>query len=208
MSRINPRASWLRRRLERLGRDNRGSYLIEFAMISLPLMALLMGGIELGYLAYAKSSVEGALREVSRLSSTGSATEAELDTLLNSRIARIGNASAVIEKRSYSDFSDVAQPEPLVSDVAPLGGAPSSGDCFVDVNGNSAWDDDMGSDGLGGSEDILFYGVTVTYPMLFKLLSDIINHGDSNMSIEANAVIKNEPFGQADTPDPATVCIA
>ena len=40
--------------LRRLRQDERGSYIIEFALLSLPMMTLLMGGIELGYLAYAK----------------------------------------------------------------------------------------------------------------------------------------------------------
>jgi hypothetical protein len=169
---------------------------------------LLMGGMELGYLAYTKSKVEGALREVSRLAATGSATEEELDLLLNTRIDKIARASATIEKRSYSSFTDVAQPEPLVSDVVPLGGTPGSGDCYLDVNDNDMWDDDMGTDGLGGSEDIIYYGVSVTYPVLFGLTSSIINGGRDHMRIEANAVIKNEPFGNADTPTPDTKCIA
>lgn len=195
-------------RLRRLARDTRGSYLIEFAMLSLPLTTFLMGGIELGYMAYAKSRVEGALREVSRLASTGSATQDELDTLLNSRISEISHATAEIERRSYSSFQDVAQPEPLVSDVEPLGGTPSVGDCFLDINGNGNWDADRGADGLGNSEEILYYGVTVTYPMLFTLTSPVLNGGLDNISISANAVIKNEPFGNTLVSDPSTECIA
>jgi Flp pilus assembly protein TadG len=195
------------RPLRRLFGDTRGTYLLEFAMISLPMATLLMGGIELGYHAYAKAKVEGALREVSRLAATGSATPEELDLLLNQRIDKISNATAEIETRSYSTFAEVDQPEPLTSDVAPLGGAPDVGDCFLDVKANETWDDNVGEDGLGGSEDILYYGVTVTYPMLFGLTSTIINGGHSDMTIEANAVIKNEPFGEADIPDPQEVCI-
>lgn len=193
--------------IRRVAHDTKGSYLVEFAMISLPLITILMGGIELGYLAFAKSNVEGALREVSRLASTGTATEAELDALIELKIGQIANSSSVIEKRSYSEFSDVAQPEPLVSDVEPFGGTPSVGDCYLDINDNDQWDSDQGSDGLGTSEEILFYGVTVTYPMLFGLTSTLINGGNPNFTIEANAVIKNEPFGNVDTTDPVTRCI-
>src|SRR5690606_22913955 len=73
------RAAMKRPLLSSLRRDERGSYVIEFALLCLPMMTLLMGGIELGYLAYSKSNVEGALREVTRLASTGSVTEEELD---------------------------------------------------------------------------------------------------------------------------------
>jgi hypothetical protein len=196
------------KRLRRIFRDTRGTYLIEFAMISLPLSTILMGGMELGYLSYSKSHVEGALREVSRLAATGTATEEELDALLNTKIDDIAGATAVIEKKSYASFRDVDQPEPLVSDVAPLGGEPGSGDCYLDVNANGSWDSDMGSGGLGGSEDIIYYGVTVTYPVLFSLSAPILNGGHDSMTIEANAVIKNEPFGEASEPEAARECIA
>ena len=193
--------------LRTLRHDERGSYIIEFALLSLPMMTLLMGGIELGYLAYAKSNVEGALREVSRLASTGSTTAEELDDLLESRVGQIKGASVEIERKSYSAFGAVGQPEPMVSDVEPFGGEPGPGDCYLDINGNKEWDADRGAEGLGGSEDILYYGVTVTYPMIFKLPSTVINGGHDSMTIEANAVIKNEPFSNLEKPAPQKECI-
>lgn len=198
---------YIRNPLRRLRCDERGSYIIEFAVLSLPMMTLLMGGIELGYLAYAKSNVEGALREVSRLATTGSTTRDELDAMLNARIGAIHGASADIEVKSYTDFGALGQPEPLVSDVEPFGGTPSSGDCFTDINGNGTWDADRGASGLGNAGDILYYGVTVSYPMIFKLTSTVINGGESNFTIEANAVIKNEPYSNIAVPDPEEECI-
>lgn len=197
----------LRNPLSRLHRDERGSYIIEFALLSLPMMTLLMGGIELGYLAYAKSNVEGALREVSRLAATGGSTAEELDAILDAKIGQIKGAHAEIDRRSYSSFGAVGQPEPLTSDVEPLGGEPGPGDCYLDINGNEQWDADRGSDDLGNAEDILYYGVTVTYPMIFKLTSSVINGGNNDMTIEANAVIKNEPFSNIEVPDPEEECI-
>jgi hypothetical protein len=193
--------------LARLARDTRGSYIIEFAVLALPMMTLLMGGIELGYLAYAKANVEGALREVSRLASTGSVTAEELDTILYSRIGNINGATAEIDRKSYSAFGAVGQPEPLVSDVEPFGGEPGPGDCYLDINGNKQWDADRGEEGLGGSEDILYYGVTVRYPMIFKLTSSVLNEGENEMTITTNAVIKNEPFSNIANPAPEKECI-
>ncbi len=193
--------------LLRLKRDERGSYIIEFAVLSLPMMTLLMGGMELGYEAYAKANIEGALREVARLASTGSATPEELDTVLHDRIRLMKGATIEVERKSYSSFGAVGQPEPLVSDVEPFGGEPGPGDCYLDINGNDQWDADRGSDGLGGSEDIVYYGVTVSYPMIFKLTSAVLNGGASNMKISTNAVIKNEPFGNATVPTPEKKCI-
>jgi len=193
--------------LRRLRRDERGSYIIEFALLSLPMMTLLMGGIELGYLAYAKSNVEGSLREVSRLASTGTATVEDLDDLLDARIAQIHGASAEVERRSYSSFGAVGQPEPLVNDIDSDGAVSAVGDCFTDINGNGQWDADRGTEGLGSSEDVLYYGVTVTYPMIFKLTSTVINGGHDNMTIKANAVIKNEPYSNIAKPLPEKICI-
>jgi len=199
--------STLRARFRRLARNTRGTYLVEFAIISLPLMTLLAGGVELGYMAYAKSNVEGALREVSRLAATGEATSDELDALLNRKIGAINKATVEIDRRSYASFEDVAQPEPRTNaDLDPIGGDPDVGECWTDMNPNGTWDEDRGAADLGGSEDILYYGVTVTYPLIFGLTASVLNGGDANMVINANAVIKNEPFGEVDDTDPEEVC--
>ena len=41
----------MRRRpiIRRLGRDQRGATIVEFAVIAMPMCVLLMGGLELGY---------------------------------------------------------------------------------------------------------------------------------------------------------------
>jgi len=75
------------------------------------------------------------------------------------------------------------------------------------INGNGAWDADRGSSGVGGSEDILYYGVEVEYPMIFKLTSTVLNNGQPNIKISANAVIKNEPFSNVAKPVPEKICI-
>jgi len=196
----------VRNPFRRLPKDERGSYIIEFALLSLPMMTLLMGGIELGYLAYAKSNVEGALREVSRLAATGGVTAEELDAMLDKKIGQIKGAHAEVERKSYTEFGAVGQPEPATTPI-PEGDSPGPGDCFLDINGNGNWDSDMGADSLGNAGDILYYGVTVTYPMIFKLTSTVINGGHDNMTIEANAVIKNEPFSNIAIPPPDEVCI-
>jgi hypothetical protein len=198
----------LKRLFRRLARNEHGTYAMEFAIISLPLFTLLMSSVELGYMAYSRSKVEGALREVARLAATGSYTAEELDEKFLASIDSIIDVEANITRKSYQDFEDVGDPEPLTSDVAPLGGTPSTGDCYLDINGNNAWDDDMGSDGLGESGDVLYYGVSVRYPLLFKLSAHVVNGGVTTEQIVANAVIKNEPFGNEEVEDPETKCIA
>lgn len=188
-------------------RDERGSYLVEFSLLALPMTMLIAGGVELGFLGYSEAKIQGALREVARAGATGSKTAEELDAMLNDRIGTIKGASVEIERKSYESFGAVGQPEPLVSDVEPLGGEPTDGDCYLDINGNDQWDADRGMSGLGAPGDILYYGITVTYPMFFSLTSNLLNKGNPNITITSNAVIKNEPFGDAVTSTPETKCI-
>ena len=52
--------------IRRLRRDQRGATIIEFAIISGPMLLLLMGGLELGYDSYVRSTMQGALNDAAR----------------------------------------------------------------------------------------------------------------------------------------------
>ena len=193
----------------RLRGDRRGSAIVEFAMLFTPMMALLLGGIEAGNIAYSKSVIEGSLRVAARMATTGKFSAADIDTYVRGRMAVIGIAgdAVTISRRAYSSFESVAKPEPLTSDVAPVGGTPSRGDCYIDLNGDRQWSADAGVSGDGQSEDILYYGVTVHYPLLFAFMAEQMGGADGHLTLEANTVVKNEPFGEGR--DPAVErCIA
>jgi TadE-like protein len=179
--------------LRRLRRDERGVYIVEFAAITVPLSILLMGSVELGYMAYARSLTEGTLREVSRLATTGSRTEEWLDEYVNTTLGRIPNATIVIEKKSYRDFDDVDEPEPITKDVDGDNYV-DDGDCWTDLNENGTHDADSGKTGLGGSEDIIYYGVTVTYPPIIPATANLVNGGSDTWTIASNTVLRNEPY--------------
>ncbi len=183
---------------------------VEFALLSIPLLSLLMGSIEVGYIYYTKSLLEGSVSTAARMATTGGYTGAEIDKYVTDNLASLGFAQSdvLIEKKSYTDYGDVGQAEPLVSDVAPLGGAPGSGDCYLDINDNGNWDEDRGSGGLGGAEDVVKYDVTVTYTFLFPFVGTLFNKPDASMRLNANTVIKNEPFGSKVVTTPAERCIA
>lgn len=202
-----------------LRRDDRGTYIVEFAMISLPMFTLLLGAVEIGYYSYAKARTEGLLREVSRLASTGAfttdtttndsdddseggkedadsgPTALELITeYIETGVQDIPGAEFDVDVRSYKSFRDIKQPEPLVSDVEPIGGTPGVGDCYIDVNDNDQWDEDIGVAGVGGAEDIVYFGLQVSYAPLFTLSKTFAGE---EMAIDINAAIKNEPFANA-----------
>lgn len=181
------------RLLQRLKRNERGSYIVEFAAVSLPLSILLMGSLELGYMAYARSRTEGTLREVARLATTGSRTEDFLDEYVNDRLTQIADGTVTIEKKSYREFDDFGEPEPITKDVNGDNFV-DVGDCWTDLNENGVHDTDSGKEGLGGSEDILYYGVKLEYSPLFPAVSDWFLGGKDKIEIDANTVLRNEPY--------------
>ncbi len=210
--------------------DERGSYIIEFTVLVLPMMTFLLGAIEVGYYSYATAKTEGIIREVSRLSATGffltneatddsdddeaggedddatPPTSLELITeYVREQVKGIPGANFDVDVKSYQDFQDIENPEPITHDAVPLGGAPGVDDCFIDVDGNGEWTENIaGTDGVGGSEDIVYFGLAVSYEPLFSLSKTFA--GDK-MVIDLNAAIKNEPFGSAASYAREEVCI-
>ena len=50
----------------RLKRDEKGATIVEFAFIVGPMFLLLIGGLELGYNSYVRSTMQGALNDAAR----------------------------------------------------------------------------------------------------------------------------------------------
>lgn len=176
----------------RLARDERGNTLVEFAFV-LPVLAVtLMGFFDLGYRSYVFSIVEGALHEASRMATVGNKTGAEIDAFVASRLSEFSrDATIAVAKKSYAEFSDVKLPEKITGDTAPTGQY-NPGDCYEDANNNGKYDTDRGAAGLGGSEDVIHYEVTMTYPRLFPMAGLL---GWSNTeTIKAATVLRNQPY--------------
>lgn len=192
-------AAVMRHGPRRLWRCRCGNATVEFALILLPMLLVICGGIELSMLSYTRTQLEGAVTQATRMATTGHYTDKDINAFIKARMVqlRIGEDDVQVKRLSYRSFSDIGKPEPLVSDVEPLGGAPSKGDCYQDVNGNGVWDADMGSDTLGLSEDIIRYTVTARYTMLFSFLAPAFMAKDNKIDLNANAVMKSEPWGDS-----------
>ena len=192
---------------KRIRGDQQGAAIVEFAVVLLPLLLFLMGGLDLGYQAYLQSVVQGALNDVSRTGSleapsfecTGDRVEDKIRCAIETRsnvVAR--NATYRINLRSFYDFSGIGRSEKLVDDHN-LNGRYDPGDCFIDLNENLVFDESAGRDDkIGGADDVVFYEVNLSMPRLFPIhqLIDV----SPNYEIVATSAIRSQPSAVQKSP--------
>lgn len=192
-----------RRTLRTLGQDKRGATLVEFAIITMPMIVMMMAMFDLGFREYISIQLAGALDQSARqVTIDTKTTVSSIKTAVTAQVRIIlPGATVNVVPSSYNSFSTVGKPEPITTDTAPTG-TYNAGDCFQDLNGNGVWDADSGLGGTGGSDDIVYYTATVTYPEILpmrKLLG-----WSSTETVTGTTMMKNQPY--ASQPDPAIIC--
>ena len=206
----------MRRRpdIRRLGRDQRGATIVEFAVIAMPMCVLLMGGLELGYNSYVRSTLQGALHDAARvaavenpiLASEGDTVEEQVANMIKDTVAHVApNAVVDVDQKSYFEFSSIGDPEKLMTDNNDNGKFDSGdGDCFEDANGNGTFDEDQGkSNSHGGASDVVLYTATVEAPRILPLDAFIPSVG-KKVSYKLRAAVRNQPYANQATP--AVIC--
>ena len=183
--------------LARLLRDSRGATVVEFALIAPALLMVLLGLMDMSYNIYTATLLEGAVHKAARDSTIEGADGRAID--IDSRVRGIvddlaPNATIKFERRAYSDFTDVSRPEDFTDSNGD--GICADGEPFEDVNGNGSWDEDRGTDGMGGARDAVLYTVTVTYPRAFPVMG-LLGLGETASS-RSSTVLRNQPFGEQD----------
>jgi Flp pilus assembly protein TadG len=175
-----------------LRREDSGVTILEFAMVAPVMLLLLLGFFDLGYRAYASSVLQGALHDAARMATVGGYTMPQIDTRVKTRLSNFATRSVTTtEAASYYQFSGVSQPELIVGDTTPLN-TYNAGDCFEDQNGNNAYDTDRGRGGTGGSDDIVRYRVTITFPRVFPL--GILLGWSNSQTLTSETVLRNQPY--------------
>jgi Flp pilus assembly pilin Flp len=196
--------------LGKLRREERGATLVEFTLLLVPMLIFLMGSLDLGYMMYVRSVLQGALNDVGRVASVetpnfttaGATLEQKMDAAIKARMKPIiGNATYTIRKSSYYQFSRIGKPEKLVTDV-DTDGRYDPGDCWQDDNRNGVYNTDSGKGGIGGADDIVVYHVTLTAPRLLPMAG--LLKMPTNYEINVKTTIRNQPY--ADQPEPPVVC--
>jgi len=194
--------------LTRLRRDGRGVTSLEFALVALPLCIMIMGGFDLGHQAYIRSVLQGALTDAARRASvqnpqfnaSGNTTEDQVKaTILQQLQAITPNATITVSESNFYDFSNIGNPEKLMTDVNGNGKYDAAdGDCFSDLNENGKYDSDSSRNGIGGANDVVFYKANIVMPRLLPVAQLLGFSPDYRMTVET--AIRNQPYGTQKTP--------
>ena len=201
------------RTLDRLRRDEDGAAIVEFAFIALPLIMILLAGVDFGHRTYVSSVMQGSLTDAARRASVEDPTfSSEGDTLeervANAVEAQVGNIvtsgySLEVTQSNFYDFTGIGNPEKIVRDNDGDGQYDEEdGDCFSDLNENGEFDTDTGREGRGGANDVVFYEATLEMDALVPLAN--LLGGDSRYTMVAETAVRNQPWGTQSTPP--TIC--
>jgi TadE-like protein len=171
--------------------DSSGAVIIEFAIVAPVFMLLIIGCLDLGQMAYAKSVLEGAVQKAARDSSLETASTLQADNMVKNMIGPVLPGSTITTTRtSYYDFVDVGRPERW--NDANNNGTCDHNESFVDENSNGDWDEDIGVSGNGGASDVIVYTVNAKYNPVFRIPFMPATWAERTLS--ATAVRKNQPF--------------
>jgi hypothetical protein len=187
---------------KRLGADNRGIAMVEFAILAPVLIMTIMGLMDIAYGAYVQAALEGAIQKAGRDSGIEAADTATLDEKLKARVRVIvPNALFTITRKSYSSFGNVS---PERFDDANNNNKYDAGECFYDVNGNRTWDADPGATGQGGASDVTLYQVTISYNRLFPIAKML--GWSQTETTTAKTLLKNQPYQSQAVPTVTKIC--
>lgn len=174
-------------------RDQRGAYMIEFALIMPTFLLLVMGTFDLGFQMYAKASLAGAVESAARSNTleSNASDQTTIDQVVRTRLATTARyATLSFARENYNSFSDLNNPEAFNDTNG--NGARDSFECFSDANGNGSYDTSRGASGQGGASDVTLYRVNMTFNRIFPLWK-MLGEPQSK-TITVTTVLRNQPY--------------
>lgn len=183
-------------------RAQRGSAIVEFAIVTPVLLLFILGGVEISHTLYVQSVLTGQLQKAARDMSLEDASATVRQTAITQTVTDqvhmiIPGAIVTIVPKSYHDYANAANPAEEYSD-ADHDGLCDHGETFIDSNRNGHWDADGGVAGRGGAKDVVLLVATATYDRL--PLGQFVT-GNPRMHLTASTLIRNQPSDvQADPP--------
>ena len=187
----------LREKLVQLLGDRTAATAVEFAVLAPVLFLAVIGIIELAVLLTVQVMLEGSVREASRFGITGytpagTTRDAQIRaTIAQYSVGMVNMSNVVIVTRVFQSFGQVVRPEPCYKWLASGTCDTSSPQNYSDANGNGHWDDGNGTNGSGGSGDIVMYTVHYRHQMMTGLMRRIMGI-NGWVALEASVLVRNE----------------
>jgi Flp pilus assembly protein TadG len=179
--------------LRRLRRHQRGTAILEFALIAPVFILLLMGLFDYTWQMYAKQVLQGAVSNAARASTLESAASNQtvIDAAVRAQVQNVfPGAPVTFTRKSYESFNDVGKPEPFTD--ANNNNRYDSGECFEDRNGNNNWDADQGANGNGGAEDVVLYTAKMKFERILPVWRMLGQPPETYLY--ATTVLRNQPY--------------
>jgi Flp pilus assembly protein TadG len=189
-----------RKRARRILHDERGSHIVEFAVVAPVLLTMMMALFDITYRQYAIVMLQGALQKAARdgalESGGGVGADTALDAAVRDNFKRINsnlpNSAFTFTRRNFMNFTNAGEMEPS---TGPSGRcAPPAGMTtytYVDTNNSSSWDDGALS-GSGGASDVISYTVRVEFPNMFPV-TGLLGWSDRTV-MSATTLLRNQPY--------------
>lgn len=195
--------------LRRLRRDANGIAVTEFGLVAPIFCLLLMGIFDQGYALYIQSALQGAVQEGARQASLENTLWSDIEANVNRKVRNVVPSSDpdtvisfTLDPAYYQNYNDIALPEDFTDTNA--NGSYDPTECFVDRNGNSTWDQDVGVAGRGGAQDVVSIQASITFRRVFPFWS-MIGQPDST-TLTATTFLRNQPFSAQATRVGVRIC--
>ena len=180
-----------------IGADEAGSPAVEFGLVAPLLLLVMIGIIEFGMIMFVTVLMEGGLREAARYGITGQTPEGGdrmariLAIVADRTLGLVDLSKATITLTAYPTFDDVGKGEAFTDGNG--NGKYDAGETYKDCNGNGKHDADRGKADAGNAGDVVVYQFDYDWPLLTSMMMPLIGE-DGKFHIQANAVVRNEPW--------------
>jgi Flp pilus assembly protein TadG len=167
----------------RFRRAERGATAVEFALISLPLIALIMGTLELALVLIVVTTLESATESASRMIRTGefqtsaANTRTDFKGLVCQRMSWLSaqcSSNLTVTVQVFNDFGTLASAPPMTG-----ANYVQNGGCFA----------------TGQPADIVLVRAYFTWPLFAPLLNVAMdNMGNGKRLLSSATAFRNEPY--------------
>ena len=212
----------VKKRLKSLIRNNSGATVIEFAMVTVPMMGMILSSLDLAHGYYVNSLIQGAVdkggRDSSLQNKAGYASQADYDAAIDAIVKAAvlpavpfatgtcapasGQTAAVTSncmsfaRKSFYTFANISRSEQFTD--TNHNGVRNTGECYVDDDADRQWDAATGNTGQGGANSIVVYTVTINYDHIFPVAS-FFGAPKSRQTI-AQTILRNQPYATSSAP--------